>query len=229
MPDSLSQTLQEGSQVTSANLIHSPSSGFIDIKPIDTFASYWKEAASIALFLLACGLVVYLLLPYLRGKRGRLSSMSLYTPMEAFTLTLEELKNNSLPVRHFSESLSSAIREYIDALMGLSTRMKTPRESLRQFEPMLKKRLPLFPEKNRREVEDMLFKILSLLEESAYSDHPWSFDTPAWRSEMLSIAEKWATHLQSEIDREAKRTQLITEQSKADATTTSSPSGGGIA
>ncbi len=201
---------------TSTNLIHSPSAGLIDIKPLDTsYLAYWKDLASIILFLIACALFFYLILPLLRKKDSSADAASLLSPIEEFQTSFNKLNTPEIPIREFSESLSSALRQYIDRSLTLTTKTTTPKEALRQFEPRLKQILPLLPKKNRNELEDILYKILCLLEESAYADHAQIFNRNDWKSDALTTSREWVKTLQSELDREAKRTQAVTEENNS--------------
>jgi hypothetical protein len=194
----------------STNLVHSPSTGFIDIKPLGAYTSYWKEPVSGILVLIAFGIVAYLILHSIRKNSSSHGSLLTLDPFPELESSIKELRTSNHEIRAFSEELSSSIRRFIDRSMDMTSLTKTPREALFLFSPLLKSKLPIIPKNIKVDFEDSLLAMLVSLEHSAYGNDVRRFDSSEWRQEMLSQALSWCSTLQKELEREKKRTSPVT-------------------
>lgn len=218
MPDKKPNPYDISDNFPSTSLVHTPSTGFIDIKPVVEFSSSWKEPASLILFVLACVLFLYFVLPFLKKNTLNRITQVILPPYDLFKKRIQELQTQDLSIRQFSEDLSTTIRIFIDSTLFISTETRTPKEALRLFEPTLKERLPILPKNIRNEIENQLYHILTVLEEASYSDYAYRFNTNDWRSEVLSSAEQLIERLHTEIERERKRVQPVSNQTSQNTT-----------
>jgi hypothetical protein len=195
----------------SSSLVHSPSTGFIDIKPLGAYTAHWKEPVSGILVLIAFGILLYLLIPFFRKNSSADGALPILDPFPELESSIKELTTSNHEIRAFSEELSNSIRRFIDRSMDITSLTKTPGEARTLFSPLLKSRLPILPQNIRLNLEESLFTMLVSLEHSAYGNDVRGFDSAEWRKEMLSRSLSWCATLHKELEREKKRSSLVTD------------------
>jgi hypothetical protein len=88
-----------------SNLIHSPSSGLIDIKPVYLAAINLGDFLLIILFISAILLFFYIIYPYLKNKLN-VNNIITDSPIVEFDKILNNIKQEKTNYRDFCEVLS---------------------------------------------------------------------------------------------------------------------------
>lgn len=193
-------------------VIHAPSGGFVDIRPLADQGFTWKESASTLLLLIAFALFIYILYPFIFRKKS-LESSPLLPPLEEFNeAELALLEKNNLSIREYSEELSSIIRRFLDRTFALNTQKQTSGEIKKQLTSILIKSLPLVPGTKKENAGHEMARIISQTEEGIYSDLSYLLDSKEWRESILADARNWINEVSKELERENKRISPVSEQ-----------------
>lgn len=203
-----------------ANLLHTPSQGFVDIKPVIDNPIWVTRLGQSLTLVIAAFIAYFLARAIIKKLREKTQPGRNASPLEIYNDKVSSLKNNNLTVREFSESLSTAVRSFCDSCFFSDSDAcvsRTVYELEHILRPAISKKLPVYPLARKNESLDSLLKLLKKLEDGSYSDFASKIDSASWRDEMLASVSAWVKNMATELDREYKRTMLVSESQQENA------------
>ncbi|HMO18618.1 MAG TPA: hypothetical protein PKA63_10210 [Oligoflexia bacterium] len=199
------------------NLLHTPSDGFVDIKPLAGSSNLAKDVLQYSAYCIVFFIIFYifwLIFTKMKNKEILLTKLS---PIEEFKEDADFLGNSNANIREFSEKLSLALRRYCDRALFKEHKVcetLTSKEIKQVISHKIQKHFPILPSQKKKNIHEELIIILKQLEEIEYGDEPSKSDSKEFRESLLKNAREWVSTLDTELIREFKRTQLITDSAK---------------